>query len=136
MSNRFLASMLTAIAVAWLTPLPAAGQAKTAPAAAWTSTRTPDGQPNLQGTWTMATYTPLERPKNLARKEFFTEEEAARLTELLTADGVDPLARTALAAEDEEQVSARIRQSKENIHYDNAIWLTEKRPKSLSTRRT
>ena len=136
MSNRFLAVMLTGIAVAWLMPLPAAGQTKAAPAAAWTPARTPDGQPNLQGTWTMATYTPLERPAALAGKEFFTEEEAAKLTELLTADGVDPLARTVLAAEDEEQRRDRTRQSKENIHYDNALWLTEKRHKSLSTRRT
>ena len=73
----------------------------------------------------MATYTPLERPAALAGKEFFTEEEAAKLTELLTADGVDPLARTVLAAEDEEQRRDRTRQSKENIHYDNALWLTE-----------
>jgi hypothetical protein len=78
----------------------------------------------------------LERPANLAGKEFFTEEEAAELAELLTAEGVDPLARTALAAETDEQRRRRIRQSKENIHYDNAIWLTERRPKSLSTRKT
>ena len=39
--------------------------------------RTPDGQPDLQGTWTNATLTPLERPGNLANKEFLTEQEAA-----------------------------------------------------------
>ena len=38
--------------------------------------RTPDGQPNLQGVWQMNTYTPLERPKEFAGKEFFTEAEA------------------------------------------------------------
>jgi hypothetical protein len=39
--------------------------------------RTPDGQPDLQGTWTNATLTPLERPASLANKEFLTEQEAA-----------------------------------------------------------
>src|SRR5262245_59912816 len=39
--------------------------------------RTPDGKPDLQGTWSFATITPIERPANLAGKEFFTEQEAA-----------------------------------------------------------
>src|SRR5262245_59637020 len=39
--------------------------------------RTPDGKPDLQGTWSFATITPMERPQNLAGKEFFTEQEAA-----------------------------------------------------------
>jgi hypothetical protein len=38
--------------------------------------RTPDGHPNMDGTWTNVTITPLERPKELADKEFFTPEEA------------------------------------------------------------
>ena len=36
----------------------------------WTPSRTPDGQPDLQGYWTNATFTPLERPKELGTKEF------------------------------------------------------------------
>jgi len=42
----------------------------------WTSPHTPDGQPDLQGVWGFATLTPLERPNNLAGKQFFTEQEA------------------------------------------------------------
>jgi hypothetical protein len=38
--------------------------------------RTLDGQPDLQGIWSFATITPLERPQSLAGKEFFTEDEA------------------------------------------------------------
>jgi hypothetical protein len=38
--------------------------------------RTPDGQPDLQGYWTNLTYTPYERPKELANKPFYTEKEA------------------------------------------------------------
>jgi len=43
----------------------------------YTPPRTPDGQPDLQGIWNNATITPLERPAELAGKEFFTAEEAA-----------------------------------------------------------
>jgi hypothetical protein len=87
-SNRFVVALLAMIAVAPLVPLPAALQAQTAPARTWTLSRTPDGQPELQGIWTMATFTPLERPANLAGKAFLSEEEAAKLGELLTAEGV------------------------------------------------
>jgi hypothetical protein len=44
---------------------------------AWTPPRTPDGHPDLQGIWTNATITPLERPRELGAKEFYTPEEAA-----------------------------------------------------------
>jgi hypothetical protein len=46
---------------------------------AWTLSRTPDGQPDLQGIWTNATITPLERPRALADKASLTAEEAAAL---------------------------------------------------------
>jgi len=42
--------------------------------------RTPDGKPDLQGVWTSATLTPLERPADLGNKQFFTKEEAALWT--------------------------------------------------------
>lgn len=38
--------------------------------------RTPDGRPDLQGIWDYSTMTPLERPKEFARKKFFTRSEA------------------------------------------------------------
>ena len=40
--------------------------------------RTPWGDPDLEGIWTNATLTPLQRPPELAGKEFFTPEEAAQ----------------------------------------------------------
>jgi hypothetical protein len=43
----------------------------------WTVRRTPDGKPDLQGYWTNLTLTPLERPKGLGSKEFYTDEEIA-----------------------------------------------------------
>jgi len=42
----------------------------------WKVSRTPDGQPDLQGFWTNTTYVPLERPKNVT-KQFYTKEEVA-----------------------------------------------------------
>jgi hypothetical protein len=44
-------------------------------AAAQSSPRTPWGDPDLQGAWTNATITPLERPRDVGDREFFTEEE-------------------------------------------------------------
>ena len=41
----------------------------------WSAPRTPDGKPDLQGIWSNATLTPLERPKGLGAKEFYTEQE-------------------------------------------------------------
>ena len=38
--------------------------------------RTPDGHPDLQGLWDYRTVTPLERPRDFADKEFFTDAEA------------------------------------------------------------
>ena len=74
MSDRYLAAVLTVIAIVLLPSLAAAGQAA---ADTWTLPRTPDGQPDLQGVWNYGTVTPLERPSELADKEFFTDEEAA-----------------------------------------------------------
>ncbi len=41
--------------------------------------RTPDGRPNLQGTWSFATVTPLQRPKEFEGREKLTLEEVAKL---------------------------------------------------------
>jgi hypothetical protein len=45
-------------------------------AAAHAQARTPWGHPDLQGSWSNATLTPLQRPPDLKDKEFFTAEEA------------------------------------------------------------
>ena len=55
--------------------------------------RTPWGDPDLEGIWTNATLTPLQRPPELAGKEFFTPEEAAqfRRTRIEQANADRPL---------------------------------------------
>ena len=68
MKGRFLVAVLNVIALVVLVPLAAAGQ---------TTPRTPWGDPDLQGTYTNKTTTPLQRPENLANREFLTEEEVA-----------------------------------------------------------
>ncbi len=71
--------LLAAIPVAGQAPTVAAKTKPTVAAKTWTQPRTPDGQPDLQGTWENATTTPLERPNTLAGKQVLTEEERAAL---------------------------------------------------------
>jgi hypothetical protein len=59
---------------------PAPADAKSAPAAktkTWSVPRLPDGHPDLQGVWTNATLTPLQRLPQFASKATLTEAEAA-----------------------------------------------------------
>jgi len=71
MSYRFIA-IAGVLALASLAPLPAQSKAKN-----WSVPRTPDGKPDLQGVWTNATLTPLERPAAAAGKATLTDAEAA-----------------------------------------------------------
>ena len=77
MNGRCLAALLTAMAVVVLVPAVVPGQTLTAEADSWALSRTPWGAPDLQGTWTNTTTTPLQRPADLAGQEFLTGEELA-----------------------------------------------------------
>src|SRR5579862_1415308 len=82
----------------------------------WTQPRTSDGQPDLQGYWTNGTYIPLERPKELGDKEFYTEAEAA--------------------AVEKKKLQDDHSQAADDIHYDNVIWQGDKYAKGSPSLRT
>jgi hypothetical protein len=113
----FVASAALALVLAVSVTWPAAGQRATAePRAAggWAPPRTADGQPDLQGYWTNDSYTPVERPAELGTKEFFTQAEAA--------------------AYFKQRQDRLFGQSKDNIHYDDAIWQAENYAKEAHPR--
>ncbi len=77
--GRRAAGAVVAAAVVSLTAI--IGIAQNPPSAAngsYKVPRTADGHPDLQGYWTNLTYTPFERPRALANKPFYTEQEAKR----------------------------------------------------------
>ena len=85
MNHRYvvlLGVLATAIVILSLALAPGAAQtptaAKTAAPTTWTLSRTPWGDPDLQGVWRYEAAIPLERPANLADTPFLTDEEVAR----------------------------------------------------------
>lgn len=75
MRERILAtSILLLAASAAVAQTPAVAKPAAAPSKQW---RTPWGDPDLQGSWSNATTTPLERPAKFAGREFLTEQERA-----------------------------------------------------------
>jgi hypothetical protein len=95
---------------------PAPVRAVTSTPANFTPKRTSDGQPDISGNWSNATYTPLERPADLKDKAFFTPEEAAAFAQ--------------------RRLDGLYAQPKDALHYDDAIWQSEKTPKGLNSLRT
>ena len=75
--NRWLKGVGIVAAVATIGSL----SATTAGQQSAQSRRTPWGDPDLQGTWSYGVLTPLERPAQLAGKEFLTADEAATVNE-------------------------------------------------------
>jgi len=79
-----------------------------------TAPRTLEDKPDLEGFWTNDSYTPLERPAELAGKAFFTPQEAAAFVR--------------------GRVARLEGQSRTDIHYDDAIWQAENYSKQANLR--
>src|SRR5271168_4624943 len=75
MMLRVLASSVFVLAIGTVWGQPAAKTEATAKP--WVVPRTADGHPDLQGYWSNASITPLQRPAEMGAKEFYTAEEAA-----------------------------------------------------------
>jgi len=78
-----IGALAPAMLLVWLLPAstaaqdPAPAESKQA-ANTWTPSRTPWGDPDLQGVWRYEATMPLERPRNLAGKALLTDEEVAQ----------------------------------------------------------
>jgi hypothetical protein len=84
MHFRTLTFVATAVVAVSLLAGPAIGQSLNAKPAktanqTWTTPRTANGQPDLQGVWSNNSATPLERPKILEGRPYLTEQEVAAL---------------------------------------------------------
>jgi len=111
MHHRFVligALLVSALAMAWLLTVPAAGQGSFTAAGVsqpaerpYAVPRTPDGHPDLQGFWSNQTYTPLERPDKVT-KAFYTPEE------------IEALERNRARQEAEQTVPGTV----PDVHYD------------------
>ena len=85
MRYRTLSAPLAALAAAALLPgaAPAQPPSDSEPFTPW-------GHPNLQGTWSYASLTPLQRPAGLGDRAHYTEEEAAARNLEVTLDREPP----------------------------------------------
>ncbi len=73
----------TAVGAAWLLA------AAPAPAQDYTPPKTPWGEPDLQGTFSNRTITPMERSRDIGERQYFTPEEAKTLETRAQESGGD-----------------------------------------------
>ena len=78
----WLAAMVAGLGTSWsvgsvVSAQAPAASAKKAAGGPWTARKTAWGDPDLQGSWSNATTTPLERPKQFVGKETLSDQERA-----------------------------------------------------------
>src|SRR5262245_50766146 len=89
------AALAVVVAASWSASMAgqsAPAQRSAAPARTAAAHRTPDGQPDLQGLYDLATLTPLERPAAFGNTLSLTEDQAKKL-EQAVADRIERLAQ-------------------------------------------
>jgi hypothetical protein len=128
--NGVCSSVFTAsAAILLLVQVPAAGQqaapaatastAKAPAAKAWTPRRTPDGEPDITGVYDARTATPLERPKELGSKEFYTDQEFKEVSDRLhRKDPTAPGARATNFGEGGGDGRVNVQYDKDVFGYD------------------
>ena len=120
MDRGSLAALSCVVALVLLAPMMLAGQES-----GWAVPRTPWGDPDLMGTYTNKTFTPLQRPPELAGREFLTAEEMATLEQeriarnerLLNAPREDSSAGGRTSRRDHEGVNGS------DVGFYNNFWL-------------
>src|SRR5271170_1642312 len=99
MSTKKLTALLVSAAISALA-IPAVFAATAAPAGAYKAPLNAYGQPDLEGTWTNATLTVLERPKEYGTRKVMTAEEVQKIeggaAQMFAADAAprDPKVKT------------------------------------------
>jgi hypothetical protein len=132
MSHRIVVSAGVAAALVALVLSGAMPAAQTSAAKKTAVPRTAWGKPDLQGVWDFRTITPLERPQNLAGREFLTEEEAAKLEQAAEDQNEELLDRPAERAPVGGNVDRR---PDGTPGFYNNFWL-DQGTKTIGTRRT
>ena len=127
MSHRRLVAVFSVIALVSLSAAPVVGQTRTTA----DIPRAPDGRPALSGVWDFRTVTPLERPSELADKEFFTEEEAAAFASQRVRESNVDLNRATTAR---KVVNGTIETRDLALAYNEFWW--DRGTKVVATRRT
>jgi hypothetical protein len=133
MSNRVVVSVsVAAVLVALVLSAPSPAPAQTSAAKKAPVPRTAWGKPDLQGVWDFRTITPLERPKDMAGREFLTEAEAAKLEQATEDRNEELLVRPAERAPVGGNVDRR---ADGTPGFYNNFWL-DQGTKTIATRRT
>ena len=90
MTRSLFAASCIAAALTWLAPARSAAQAQDTAAEEWTQSYTTWGDPDMQGVWSFATITPLERSASHAGRERLTGEEVVALNAEALTRGDQP----------------------------------------------